>query len=337
MIKNKSVFIVWRNFQRRPEVLAPRLGTQLVYFRCSWSEHSFFHKVLSYIVNALSTAFFLLKNRPSVVFIQLAPTPLLYIAWIYALIFKSQIVSDCHNSMIQGEWINWPFARIFLSKTIVLVHNKFILAEATKKLNFEPLVLRDGFETINAEYSLEILDKFGLQPGSYVIMPWGLASDEPLLEALSAARQMPEKRFVITWHLERIPSAVRANMPDNVVLTGYLDNSDFTAIFANAGVALVLTKREGTQLSGMAEAISFKVPAVISNLQTTKGLYGNAACYVDNEAFSIARGIKEAFQRCDELKANMVLLQEQTEVEIERQLQILREKINENISSINAR
>ena len=307
--------------------MAPMLEAEIYYCHFLWEEKSKWHKGLSYLGKFLMSMIILCRERPNIIIIQLPPTPLLYVSMFYSILFNAKLICDCHNAMIQGSWIHWPFVQNFLTKTIVVVHNHFIFLEAREKLKFDPIVLRDGFENSKFSYSSTVLKKFGLIPGEYVILPWNIAKDEPLSETFAAAEQMPEKKFVLTWHRERIPFSLRKIMPSNIVLTGFLEDEEFASVFFHAGAALVLTNREGTQLSGMAEAIAFNVPAVISDLKTTRALYEDAACYVKNTPNSIIAGIRETFCMADVMRSSMKRIRNKTEIEISSQIGILKQFI----------
>ena len=162
--------------------------------------------------------------------------------------------------------------------------------------------------------------RLGLSSKSYVILPWNFNVDEPLTETLEAIRAMPNIQFVMTWYVEKLAKYQRNNAPSNLKFTGFLELDDFNHLFSHAGVALVLTTRDGTQLSGMHEAMAFEIPAVISDLKTTRLLYKDAPIYVNHDPASIAEGVKSAFKTSDDLKAKIKKLRMETEKEFSEQI-----------------
>ena len=89
---------------------------------------------------AFLTFIVLINKHPHVLWIQLAPTPLLYIAYFYKLFFNKTVViiADCHNSMFCHPWIILPKAVYLLNRCeIVLVHNRSVREEAIS-LGIEP-------------------------------------------------------------------------------------------------------------------------------------------------------------------------------------------------------
>ena len=103
--------------------------------------------------------------------------------------------------------------------------------------------------------------------------------DEPIAELIQAAKLLPNVKFVMTWFAERLPVDARDGLPQNLVLSGFLENKEFCALFSQAGAALVMTTREGTQPSASSEAIVLEVPLIVSDLQTTRKLYKEMPVY----------------------------------------------------------
>jgi glycosyltransferase involved in cell wall biosynthesis len=229
-----------------------------------------------------------------VFFVQLPPTPLLYLVTIYRWLTGNNFVADCHNAMVDGPWIKFPFARSLLSSTLLtIVHNDQIARLAEAK-NLYAHVVRDPLPVVKASYEKDVLEKYDIYEKEYVLLPWNFAADEPLVEFAQAAQCLPDTRFVATWFAERLPEHVKNIMPSNVVFTGFLPENEFDQIFAHSGVVLSLTVREGTQPSAASEAIAFEIPLVISDLHTTRELYGDVPVYVENTPQKIAAGLRFA-------------------------------------------
>ena len=328
--QNSCVFIVWKKFQRRVEVLAPHLNIEIIYFYYSWEEKSKIFKVLSYFLKSIDTFKYLFLIKPSLVFIQFPPAPALYCVAFYSWLTGIRYVSDCHFGITNANWLKWLYAKKLLIKGQMIVHNDHLIEHVIRSMNVKPFVIRDG---IAKRQSLDIgksilLDKLGLTPKAYVIFPCSFSSDEPLKEVIETARLLPEIMFVMTWYFERLSRNLRDNLPSNILLTGYLQADDFNYLFANSGVALVLTKHEAVQLSGMQEAMAFEIPAVVTDLKTTRFLYKNYPIYVRNDPESIAYGVTYAFQNRLDLEKKMLSLQIETEKEFSDQIKTLKSFLN---------
>ena len=288
-----KLFIVWKKYQRRAESLSVELKIPLKYFHYRWEEKSKMYKALSYICKALMTLNCLFYNKPDVIIIQLPPTPLLYVVWLYRLINGAKIILDCHNGMFFGAWHKWPFCkRLLLKSESIVVHNEDVIEKA-KTVGINTIVIRDPLPVLCADavVGIDLFVKMGLHGKNYVIVPGNMALDEPLEEIFDAALLTPQIYYVFTWFKEKLPDTLRKRIPKNVILTGFLKEEEFNYLFANATAALVLTKREGTQQSGAIEAISLEVPLILSNLRTCRRLFGDVADFVENSAIPISEAV----------------------------------------------
>ncbi|NTV79740.1 MAG: glycosyltransferase family 4 protein [Clostridiales bacterium] len=318
----KGVIIAWVEYQRRVEVLAPFLELETFYFSYAWETRSKLHKMLSYFLKSFRTLICLFQNRPALVLVQFPPAPALYCVALYSWLMGARYVSDCHMGITNENWFNWMYVKKLLARGQVIVHNVHLVDQVIHEIKVNPFVLRDGVakkQAINLE-NATLLETHGLIPQKYVLFPCSFSLDEPLQETLEAARLLSDIRFVLTWYSEKLPKQMRDTLPANVLLTGFLEVDDFNCLFANAGIALVLTKHEAVQLSAMQEAMAFEVPAVVSDLKTTRFLYKEYPVYVKNDSKSIAEGILHTFQDRANLEERMRRLRIESEKEFSDQI-----------------
>lgn len=326
MGRQKNIFIVWKEYQRRVEVMAPYLNVEIFYFHHAWEERSKVFKAVSYILKMFNTLKCLLQNKPSLILVQYPPTPPLYVVAFYAWLSGAKYVSDCHMGVTNANWVKWPLARKLLADGKVIVHNEHLVKQTEEELQVKVFVLRDGIveKRFHETGDNVLLKKLNLVPNAYVIFPCSFAADEPIQEVIDAACRLPDIRFVLTWYVEKLAKQIRDSLPPNVTLTGFLKTDDFNCLFANAGAALVLTKYENVQLSGMQEAMAFGTPAVVTDLRTTRFLYKDFPVYVDNTVASIIHGIKFALQHKLNLERQMNLLRIESEKEFIDQMATLK-------------
>ena len=325
----KSIFIVWKEYQRRVDVLSPYLGIEHIYFYYPWEMKSKIFKAISYIPKTIGTLKCLFEKKTTLVFVQFPPTPALYAVALYSWLTGADYVSDCHIGLTNEMWMNWIFAKKLLANGEMIVHNAHLVQQVEESVKIKPFVVRDGIakkEEVEIRES-NLLAEIGLSPKKYVLFPSSFDKDEPLDEVFDAARLLPDIKFVMTWHTEKLSKEMKRSLPPNIVLTGFLGIGDFNYLFANAGVALVLTTNEGVQLSGMQEAMAFETPAVVSDLKTTRFLYKNFPVYVKNEPKSIAQGISYAFENEAELEVGMRELRIESEKEFYEQVAYLKSSL----------
>ncbi len=143
----KQCFVAWTPYIRRPDSMRDFFGYELHFIAISFKYRLL--KPFEYIVKMGLTLWLLARKRPDVVWIQLAPSLLLYIAFAYKWLLRRRcaIVADCHNSMLSGRWLRMPGALRLLNRCDrILVHNAKAAAQAEKagirKLKMEVLETR---------------------------------------------------------------------------------------------------------------------------------------------------------------------------------------------------
>jgi len=326
----KNLFIIWNPFQRRSESLAAIFDLQTKYYHYDWEERGKFFKLLSYIPKFYLTMHALVKYKPRYVFLQLAPTPLLYAAAMYRMLTGNHYISDCHNTMIYDDhWIKWPFAKSLLRRSyITLIHNEDV-RELANRINIPSMILRDPLPVMEVAEDVETVAGISIKKTKYVIIPCGMAADEPVAELFDAARAVPDVLFVMTWFKEGLPADTLSKAPENMCFTGFLSERNFNALFANANAAIVLTTREGTQPSGASEAIALGVPIILSEIRTTKRLYMDAPVFVKNEPESIAAGICIALENGEQLSAKIAGLRENLANDVSAQVDAVKRLMTE--------
>jgi glycosyltransferase involved in cell wall biosynthesis len=267
-------------------------------------------------------------SRPKLVFLQLPPTPALYIVGVYCLVTRTPYIADCHNAMFMEWWIKWPFARALLRRaSAVLVHNNDVRDYAERN-GVRAMVIRDPLPQGKAAGDTGVVGRFGLTPGAYVIVPWNLATDEPIAEFIDAVRSLPDIKFAMTWFTERLPEELRHNLPDNLVFTGYLEIDEFNDLFMRAGAAISLTTQKGTQPSAAAEAVAFGIPIILSDTETARLLYRDVPVFVDNNPDSIANGISALVSHAALHRQKVIDFKATLKRELEEELSILKAQVD---------
>lgn len=326
--RKKTLFIVWKAYQRRVDSISDYLDLSIVYYHYHWEEKSKWLKALSYILKSIETVIDLIKYRPAFVFVQLPPTPVLYLVGIYCAIMRKPYVADCHNAMFLEWWINWPLAKYLLRKaSAVIVHNKNLI-QYSNESGIQTITVRDPLPLAKQISKTGVLNRFNLKSREYMIVPWNLASDEPIEEFIEAVKLIPERKFAMTWFYERLPEYLKKNLPDNLIFTDYLEINEFNDLFANAGAAISLTDQQGTQPSAAAEAIAFDIPIVLSDTETARNLYKNAPVFVHNDRKSIANGILEVFNNHSSYELKVKNFKYLLRTELEKEVDTLKTKIN---------
>jgi len=328
-MKRNNLYIVWNPFQRRAESLANEFNFKIFYYYHSWEEKGMVFKLISYLTKSIFTLKDLIRNKPQYIFLQLAPTPLLYTGALYCLFADCKYIADCHNTMIyDSHWIHWPFAkRLLCNSHITIVHNDDVKYHANN-LKIHSVILRDPLPSLTISKKIKKISNINLTTDTYIIVPCSMAIDEPIAELFEAAKALPKIRFVFTWFEDRIPAKLRAKAPSNLTFTGFLKEQEFNSLYAHANAAVVLTTRQGTQPSGASEAISLGIPLVISKIDTTTRLYENKPIYVENDSESISNGIRLALSDFDKHSSLVYSLKKGLILEAKNQINFIKEKLS---------
>jgi glycosyltransferase involved in cell wall biosynthesis len=289
-------------------------------------------KPFSYVANSCRTLALLLRRRPALFWIQLAPVFLLYIAVAYkALRPGTRIVADCHNSMFGSRWSWLPGAMWFLNRCdFVLAHNKTVQAQALK-LGVKPERLRI-LETRPAQIRCtpEKCDSPAGVSGDWVLMPASFSGDEPIDVVVDAARMSRGVTFVITGDAGKARAKFDPDkLPDNVRLTGFLDRGTLDSYICGATVILGLTTRPDIQLSVANEAAGAGKAMVLSDTPLLREMFPRGAVYVTTlSSQSIAAGVAEAITRRAHIEAESVALREWREARWARQADSILSSLN---------
>lgn len=327
----KNIIIAWVAYQRRTESLAKYYDLDVYYHHYPWEEKYNFLKPVSYIFKFIQTFITLFKTGAKFVFVQVPPTFPIYAVMIWCKITKAKYIVDCHNTMLydDGPWIKFPLAKYMLRKSAgVLIHNQDIM-NRVQHLQLPAFLVPDPIPEIAVDKSIQSIRGIDIQNEKYIIVPCSFAGDEPIQELFDAMELSSGTHFICTWFKERLPAAFQHHIPQNLRLTGFLDEKEFNALHANAIGSIVLTTREGTQPSGAAEAIALEVPLIISDIATTRNLYNEAGIFVNNTASSIADGIQYALQNEAAIKGKLKTLKQKLKADINHHLLAFKDKIDQ--------
>lgn len=325
---DKTVFIIWKVYQRRVEAMKEKLNAQPVYLHYDWEEKSKLHKLLSYLFKIADTYRVLIDVRPRLFYVQAPPAFLLYAVWLYAKATGARYVVDAHNTIVDGSlWSRMPFVRHAMRQAAtVLVHNQAMAVHASRSL-LPHTILMDRppeVEPTNYPYPEKI---FGDRTRPKVVIPCSYDTDEPLEEMRRATLLLPHVDFYITWYAEKLPAAYIAGFGPNTRFTGFLEQTEFDGLLAHADAILVLTTREGTQPSGATEALAFEKPLVVSDLGIIRRMFPKGAIYIGNTASDMAVGISRALERREQLAAEMRTFKKQKLRSWELQFDAMRRRV----------
>ncbi|MEC6882764.1 glycosyltransferase family 4 protein [Photobacterium piscicola] len=130
----------------------------------------------------------------------------------------------------------------------------------------------------------DYLSKYDLKPRDYIIAV-GRFSQEKGLDVLLEAYKLSgiKKKLVlvgdsdhVTEYSYRLKNTAREM--DNVILTGFLSGEELHSIFSQADIFVLPSFSEGLPIA-LLEAMSFSLPAIVSDIPANKAVHLDEKCY----------------------------------------------------------
>ncbi len=295
-------FIAWAPEGSRAGSISRALGGEWRTFH----DRRIHHKALvpvRYLSNALRTLWYLLRRRPRAVIIQSPPVPAAALVVAWAKLARVPIVIDTHPASfaLSGDRAYHGMMRPLLAKLVPRAAACIVttpeLGERVNGWNGSALVVHEAPMVWS-----DAVQPRDCSAGRQLLFVCTFAPDEPVMEVLEAAHDLPAVTFRITGDARRRPDRAVQAAPPNVEWLGYLGPDDYLSALTAADVVMTLTQRSESVQRSAHEAVDALRPLVLSNWPHVGELFPHAVL-VENDATSIRRGIEEAFDRCSELSS----------------------------------
>jgi hypothetical protein len=282
--------IAWMPVSQRSRTLAERLDFDLLLlgrrgFRRPWSA------AFAYPVLAWRTIAALVRRRPPAVLAVVPPIVVPLVVMPVARMLGARVALDLHSAALLDRRWRWslPILRRMAAASSAAVVTLESLREVLRSRG-RVIVLPDPLPTMGGS-GLDAADAFpgaaavadGDLPTAVAVCGW--ADDEPTEALVDAARGAPW-RLLITGRPTR-----QIELPDNVRLSGYLDDPAYAAVLRSADAVVVLTTREDTLLSGAWEATALARPLLVSGTRSLRETFGEEADYSGPAAAELRRAI----------------------------------------------
>lgn len=327
-VLDKSYFIAWISFQRRILSMQNYFNYKIKFVSNGNFNKKF--KIFDYLLKSFCSITYIIYNQPKILWVQLPPTPLINIVLLYKSLKKNVIlVADCHNGLFEEKWMKHLNIKLLNKYDIILVHN-FRMESVALRAGLDPNKV-EVLEDKPANKPQFIVSNSDLKISSpWVLMPCSFAEDEPLKFVFEAAKVIPEITIVISGNYRRSTNMHDlSNLPENVILTGYLSEVKFESLFTQANCIMGLTTKEDVQLSVANEAVGLEKPMILSDTRLLRDLFSLGAVYVKNfEPESIARGIKKALIDSEILTTEVKVLKKERNERWMSQAKKIKFKIN---------
>lgn len=257
---------------------------------------------LRYLVSAVRTLAYLIRRRPRAVIAQAPPVPAAAIAYAWARMARVPIVLDTHPASFgteraRADRIMRPLLAWLAPRAAGCIVTTPRLAAQIEAWGGRPLIVHEA--------PMAWSQSMATRPCSTekrVLFVCTFAPDEPVMETLRAAAELPDAAFLVTGDRRRITPAIERAAPPNVQFVGYLGPDDYVAALRDADLVLSLTLRSESVARSAHEAVDALRPLVMSEWEHLRELFPFAV-FVANDGCAIAAGVVEAFRRWPELSA----------------------------------
>ena len=301
----KKIWIAWER-QRRSVELANHFKCN-VFFITKWNKYWF-----RLVGCTIATIITIRKQKPDILFVQ---NPSIFLAAICCFLkpfFSYVLVVDRHSNFkfehrnsINPKWcIFHLLSKYTLKKSdFTIVTNKYLKKYIVNQ-GATALVLSDKIPDLKTKNIQVKSNPNKKRLSAFVISSF--QKDEPYEEIFHAAKNHPDITFIFSGNYKKVISPREiSNLPKNVVLAGFITESEYAEMLSIADFTLVFTKHEFILNCGSYESISAGKPMILSNTITIRNFFKKGAIYCEELT---GRGISEAITQ---MKENLGRLNEE--------------------------
>lgn len=299
MNKNNDNFlwITWEK-QRRNRSLSSALSATLIEINVDSS------RVIRYLASSYQTIVALRKYRPNVFFVQNPSIVLASLALIYHKLSGTPLVIDAHNAgLFPSSNKHNPLnliAKIIIRHTPITIVTNNTLCEYVESLGGNPALLPDPLPQLLESNTCKKIEDSSFN----VLFICSWAEDEPYMNVINAARKLPDDVCIYITGNYKKKSTLLTELPENIVLTGFISEKEFDSMLHQCDLILDLTTRQDCLVCGAYEAVSAKQPLLLSDTLVLREYFSECAMYTDNGTEDIAKKIQHAKENIRAMKKN---------------------------------
>ena len=261
---------------------------------------------IKYAGQAWTTWRILRRERPDAVFVMVPPVIAALVVWAYGALHRAPFVLDAHTAaFLHPRWRAWQWLQRTVSRraATTIVTNEH-LASLVREAGGRATLVPDVPIRFAAIEPLARTTKF------LVAVVCSFNYDEPVVEMLNAARELPGVTFMMTGNPKPLSAEVKANWPANVTLTGFLPDAAYAGLLTSADAVMALTTRNHTMLRAAYEAIYQGTPVIVSDWPLLRTAFDEGTVHVENTSSAIVEGIRKMERDHATYRAGAVRLRE---------------------------
>lgn len=295
MCSTDRIWITWET-QRRNKNLAKAFNARFIQFDYAAN------RILRFLVLPFKTISAYRKTRPRLIFSQNPSLVLAFLTILYGKHEGIKIIVDSHNAGIRplnGEkWILNVISNYIIRHADITIVTNDNLATIVKSKGGRPFVLPDRIPDFEGCPP----DKLDLRGRFNVFFICTFSDDEPFREVIGAGKLLGKNTVIyISGNPKNHFEKIKAEIPDNVVPTGYLPEEEYIRMMSSCDLILDLTTREDCLVCGAYEALGMGKPMLLSDTAVNRRYFRKGVLYTDNTSRDIAEKIEIAMRSIVEM------------------------------------
>lgn len=292
-MKGNNIWLTWEDHRRSRE-LAREFGCEYVFLQSKKS------RFIRYLKLSFLTIYMILKIRPRFLFCQNPSIMLAFIACAMKPVVGCRVIVDRHSNFKFHSRSSWnPVWLIFhllsdysLRKAdITIVTNRY-LQDFVNSMGGVAYVLPDKIPNLQGKDQRTTTQK------RRITFISTFSDDEPIFEVIEAARLIQDEyEIYITGSYKKYKKIkeLRAALPYNVTLTGFLPEEEYQNLLASSDALLVITTAEYTLTCGAYEAVSLGKPMILGETKTIRSFFNRGAVYTSLKPTDMINNIHTLF------------------------------------------
>jgi hypothetical protein len=297
----EQIWLTWES-QRRNRTVSEALGAKLYELNMKGN------RAKRYFLLPILTLKIIFREKPKRIFVQNPSLMLAIIAILYGKISKIPIIVDAHNAGLfpmdgRNKYVNILSDFVLNNAALTIVTNTALKSYAENKgANAE--ILPDPIPTLLPDNILLDSNKFNKLFIVTFICTW--ARDEPFVEVIEAASKLENEAIIyITGNSHGKEKMYDGELPNNIVLTGFLKENNFVNLLFASDAIMDLTTREDCLVCGAYEAVAAQRPLITSDSLALRNYFSKGVIFVDNTVTGIIVGIKRTMESHNKLTLEM--------------------------------
>lgn len=285
---------------------------------------------IKYVLQWIKTWRILLKERPTMIYVQNSPPVAGLCVWLYCRMMGVSFVLDTHSPVLFSRKWGWSRSLVrFLARRAavnIVDQERFqALFESwgakTLLLQFPPSAIPSESGETNPTPDANALEL------AYV---GSFNKDEPVDIILEAAPQLPDVTFYLLGKKEHARREWLVNPPSNVIFTGYLLGEQYWNRLRCSRAIISLTTFRHSLMAGAQEGLYIDKPLILSDQPTLREYFYQGTVFIENTPQGFIEGVRSFMANEETYKREIAELHHHHAQQWEANFQKLNAIVNAN-------